>query len=38
MVREINISELNAAEWAEGEGYKDQIREGSNTTVIRVEE
>lgn len=27
-----------AAEWAEGEGYKDQIREGSNTTVIRVEE
>lgn len=27
-----------AAEWAETEGYKDQIREGSNTTVIRVEE
>jgi len=27
-----------AAEWAEGEGYKDQIREGSSTTVIRVEE
>lgn len=27
-----------AAQWAENEGYKDQIREGSNTTVIRVEE
>lgn len=27
-----------ATEWAEAEGYKDQIREGSNTTVIRVEE
>lgn len=26
-----------AAEWAEQEGYEDQIREGSNTTVIRVE-
>lgn len=26
-----------AAEWAEGEGFKDQIREGSNTTVIRIE-
>ncbi len=26
-----------AAEWARIEGYKDQIREGSNTTVIRVE-
>lgn len=27
-----------AAQWAENEGYKDQIREGSNTTVIRVED
>lgn len=27
-----------ATEWAEGEGYADQIREGTNTTVIRVEE
>lgn len=27
-----------AAKWAKGEGYKDQIREGSSTTVIRVEE
>ena len=27
-----------ATQWAENEGYKDQIREGSNTTVIRVEE
>ena len=27
-----------AAQWAEKEGYEDQIREGSNTTVIRVEE
>lgn len=27
-----------AAEWAEGEGYEKQIREGSSTTVIRVEE
>ena len=27
-----------AAQWAENEGYKDQIREGSNTTVFRVEE
>lgn len=27
-----------ATQWAEDEGYKDQIREGSNTTVIRVEE
>ena len=27
-----------AAEWAEGEGYSDHIREGSNTTVIRVED
>ena len=26
-----------ATQWAEKEGYKDQIREGSNTTVIRVE-
>lgn len=26
-----------AMEWAEKEGYKDQIREGSYTTVIRVE-
>lgn len=26
-----------ATQWAENEGYKDQIREGSNTTVIRVE-
>lgn len=30
-------SEL-ATEWAENEGYKDQIREGSSTTVIRIEE
>ncbi len=34
----IFANEELAAEWAEGEGYKDQIREGSNTTVIRVEE
>ena len=27
-----------AAQWAASEGYTDQIREGSNTTVIRVEE
>lgn len=27
-----------AAEWADGEGYADQIREGTNTTVIRVED
>lgn len=27
-----------ATQWAENEGYNDQIREGSNTTVIRVEE
>lgn len=27
-----------AQEWAEGEGYADQIREGSNTTVIRIED
>lgn len=27
-----------AAEWAETEGYKDRIREGSYTTVIRVED
>ncbi len=27
-----------ATQWAENEGYKDKIREGSNTTVIRVEE
>ena len=27
-----------ATEWAENEGYKDKIREGSQTTVIRVEE
>ena len=27
-----------AAQWAENEGHKDQIREGSSTTVIRVEE
>lgn len=26
-----------AAEWAESEGYEDQIREGANTTVIRIE-
>lgn len=26
-----------AEEWAEAEGYKDQIKQGSNTTVIRVE-
>ena len=26
-----------ATQWAEKEGYKDQIREGSNTPVIRVE-
>lgn len=26
-----------AAQWAENEGYKDQIREGSSTTVIRIE-
>ena len=26
-----------ATEWAENEGYKDKIREGSQTTVIRVE-
>ena len=26
-----------AAQWAENEGYKDQIRDGSNTTVIRIE-
>lgn len=26
-----------AREWAEGEGYAEHIREGSNTTVIRVE-
>lgn len=34
----IFANEELAAEWAEGEGYKDQIREGSSTTVIRVEE
>lgn len=27
-----------AAEWAENNGYKDQVREGTNTTVIRIEE
>lgn len=27
-----------AAEWAENEGYEDKIREGTNTTVIRIEE
>lgn len=27
-----------AIEWAESEGYKDQIRENSFTTVIRIEE
>jgi ParB-like chromosome segregation protein Spo0J len=27
-----------AAEWAKNNGYDDQIREGANTTVIRVEE
>jgi ParB-like chromosome segregation protein Spo0J len=27
-----------AAEWAKKEGYKDRIREGSYTTVIRVED
>lgn len=27
-----------AQEWAEGEGYADQIREGTNTTVIRIED
>lgn len=27
-----------AQEWAEENGYKDKIREGSNTTVIRIEE
>lgn len=27
-----------AAEWAKNNGYEDQIREGANTTVIRVEE
>ena len=27
-----------AKEWAENEGYKDQIRDGSLTTVIRIEE
>ena len=27
-----------AKEWAENEGFKDQIREGSSTTVIRIEE
>ncbi len=34
----IFANEELATEWAEGEGYKDQIREGSSTTVIRVEE
>lgn len=27
-----------AQEWAEGEGHADQIREGTNTTVIRIED
>lgn len=27
-----------ASEWAENEGYEDQIKEGTNTTVIRIEE
>lgn len=27
-----------AQEWAEGEGHADQIREGANTTVIRIED
>ncbi|MCD7891590.1 MAG: ParB N-terminal domain-containing protein [Ruminococcus sp.] len=27
-----------AADWATNEGFNDQIREGSNTTVIRIEE
>lgn len=27
-----------AQEWAEGEGHVDQIREGTNTTVIRIED
>lgn len=27
-----------ASEWAEQHGYKDQIREGSQTTVIRIEQ
>jgi len=27
-----------ATEWAESEGYQDQIREGTSTTVIRIEE
>lgn len=31
-------SEGLAQEWAENEGYKDQIREGSSSTVIRIEE
>ena len=26
-----------AAQWAENEGYEDKIREGANTTVIRIE-
>lgn len=27
-----------ATQWAENEGYEDKIREGTNTTVIRIEE
>lgn len=27
-----------AVEWAENNGYKNQVREGTNTTVIRIEE
>ena len=27
-----------AQEWAEGEGHADQIREWTNTTVIRIED
>ena len=27
-----------ATRWAENEGYEDKIREGTNTTVIRIEE